>query len=496
MKARRSSLVLAIVSAVATAATAVAAGVSAGDSMSGWIVLGDPPMGPLLMRLPAREPPGTLRRAAVFAANPALMACRGMELALIYPPERAETGEGAWRVRLIEMSADGSPVKTTPLPPVPTGATPAGVIVSGRGPVILLTNAAGRNELVRLETNQWRPIALPGEIDATVPAELLCIDDRPALWQDADQGGMAALWRMMHRTAGSDAEPWHASRMPAAGRGARLLTLDRQIVAVDRGPGGESLSFSLLRPAGRLPIASIEIGDSEHWVVASGGVISTIWRSRDAPGKLHAAVLAPMGTVLYRGPALTTPPVAGRELEWLALILGSVLLTVAVFVFRPGTLSGGAVILPPRTALAEPWRRAAAGVLDALAAVVLAWLVWRFSTGDSAGIASVVKASGARFVLLAAGAGIVASTLAEALWGRTLGKALCRCRTVDASGRKPRFSLIVLGQVLRFLCPPLGLAWLIETPHRPLRLLGLAVVVDLHADDAGPAAGPAPPEHG
>lgn len=198
------------------------------------------------------------------------------------------------------------------------------------------------------------------------------------------------------------------------------------------------------------------------------------------------------GRELYRGPPRTGAPVTGEDLRWLSL--GVVALTVAIlfYMLRPGA-DADAVVLPEGVALAEPGRRLAAGLLDA----VLVGLVVSATTGVPLQHVLLVapllgSAQGVAALVLFVGLGAVQGTLGEWLWGRTIGKSLAGCRVVSVAPGRPKLGLMRSGarNVFKWVLAPwaaFGLASP-ELRHRGDRVAGAAVVVAVEAgehDDAG-----------
>ena len=117
-------------------------------------------------------------------------------------------------------------------------------------------------------------------------------------------------------------------------------------------------------------------------------------------------------------------PVSTQDVQLLALLLASTLLTAIVFVMRSESAASGAIRFPPDAALAPPGRRTIATLLDAAPAVgvVLGVGVARGTplaeAWDAASEDAVASLLLGMLVMFAHG------VVGESLFGRTLGKAL------------------------------------------------------------------------
>jgi uncharacterized RDD family membrane protein YckC len=204
-------------------------------------------------------------------------------------------------------------------------------------------------------------------------------------------------------------------------------------------------------------VASFTDISDRRWVVPVGNTIAVVTSSSEDPTRFASKVYSPSGEILYDGPAQTVGPVGRRELEVLGLLLVSLLLTIAVFVFRPAGADRISVTLPEGYALADPWKRILATSIDAGVAVVLSSWLWGvplraivdFSlavTGDH-GVWPIVTAGGILTVMSAVG---------EATSGRTLGKWIVGCRTVASTGDPPSWGQALARNAVKTLCPPLA----------------------------------------
>jgi uncharacterized RDD family membrane protein YckC len=175
------------------------------------------------------------------------------------------------------------------------------------------------------------------------------------------------------------------------------------------------------------------------------------------------------GAVIYQGAARLGGPISSQELKLLAVALVGIMGLILIFVLRPES-PAKAVNLPPGVALAEPGRRAAAGLIDAL----IAGLAGAAITGVP--LSALVIGYGqdrdqtAGTLLLAILAvGIAHGTFGEWLFGRTLGKLLAGCgvarpRTLKAPDgenipalSRPTLARALLRNLIKWLIPPLAI---------------------------------------
>lgn len=229
------------------------------------------------------------------------------------------------------------------------------------------------------------------------------------------------------------------------------------------------------------------------------GRLAILWIAEsedDSSGKGNAyeirEVSALTGRLMYEGQAHAERPVSANEFRVLAFMLVVVMAVVLLFVLRSDE-GQRAVHLPPDRVLAEPSRRAVAGLVDVLPC---AWIV-----GQIYGI-SIAKVFGTLLfmgvgqevapLLLVLGLGFIHTTLCEWLFGRSLGKALTGCEVISVAAKRkpgaspvddeavgPRLWQAAVRNLVRWAIPPVAILGMADLSrrHRGDILAKTAVVV-------------------
>ncbi|MBL8746549.1 MAG: RDD family protein [Phycisphaerae bacterium] len=477
MNSRSLSFLLLCIGLILSGAPALGAATAA-DERGGYFFLPTPPLGFTLMTLPADAPPGTITRVINLGAAPDLCAARDGTLIMFYRPSgTAAAGPRAWMVRRVHPAPTSEPVESDPLPPLITEGTPIGLALTNRS-VLALVESHNRMELVELEGSEWKPATVPERFNRERSAQLFTLSGDAALFQNRTDSS-AALWRQ----SGDPARPsWSEIEFPAV-PDAALHGIANQVIALPR-RGATDAAVMLVRPTGITPIFALTGLKPDHWVVPGPSAISVVESDGGLLPRLSCRVISPSGAVLYEGWARTSGAIGHRDLAFLAVALASLFSAVLIFVFRPESSRRETITLPRNTALAGPATRALAGVIDAGAAWLLAGLglgifnsnlgAWLLPTGEESSLT----------LLAALPIAVVAGTVLEFMIGRSFGKVLTGCRVVTTSGTRISMTQAAARNLVRFLCPPLGMAWMIQTPDRTFGLFGTIVVIDL-GDDPG-----------
>ncbi len=453
--------------------TPAAATVTTGDNLAGYFFLPTPPLGFTLMSLPASAPPGTVRRVVNLGAVPDLIAAHDGRLVMLYKPTGPATNRPrAWLARQVRTTQPSELVTSDPLPPLITDGTPVDLAATPRGALALVAKNE-HHELVELAGDNWHPTALPDGFDPRRPAQLFAFADRPAIFQNTTES-TATLWQS---NPASPAPHWTALAMPAV-HDAELQAIANQLIALQHNPAGEQ-SILLIRPTGITTIAALSDLKPDHWIVPAASTITVIESDGNLLPRLSCRVISPTGAVLYNGWAQSSSTLGQRDFALLALALASLFSAVLIFVFRPESSRRESIILPKNTALAGPATRALAGVIDALAA----WLVAGLGCGIfNSDIAASLLPSGndsSATLLIALPIAVLTAAIFEFTLGKSLGKSITGCRVVTTAGTPITIAQALSRNLVRFLCPPLGMAWMIQTPDRAQGLFGTIVVIDL-----------------
>ncbi|MCA9310030.1 MAG: RDD family protein [Phycisphaerales bacterium] len=333
-----------------------------------------------------------------------------------------------------------------PLPPVPEGCDLLELGADGTGPVLLVSRS-DEVAILRLESGAWMDISGAAPWREAGSPSLVTVDGHAALLTHDDSGG-AMLW------AG---EPWAGRSIPWR-PGAALLSLGRQLVLVSHtGDGlalrlvwGSELQVRATLPGVPVNAAVITQGDeaAAYWLPegASANFVSLRRQLIDASGST-----GPVEELVVSGPM--TP----RELETLALIMGSLFLTIVVFILKPERQED-AFNFPEHASLADPLRRLMAFMIDVLPGAAVASLVWGQPMGEVLDLPGLLQGRQEVVPLLTAAAVVILhSGVTESFRGWSLGKLMLGCRVVGRDGRPPRLWVSLARNAVKVLCPPLAL---------------------------------------
>lgn len=491
-----------------------------------------------LYHLPAAQPPGTVRPGPHLSRTPMVMAARDDRIILVYASPSAEdppaVRAGAGSRRRVESLTIATvtegmyafePVGREPeaLASLPGWGAVEGLVVLPLGPAALLRDANGVEApaLLVLRGVEWSPAPLPEGLDAAQPWRLLAVHDRVALVEVPREGDAARMWwagaREIQDAAGNDGAfgpLWKQGAIAAPRSSESLLSAGGQIIAASR-VDSDTVRLRLLRGAGAAPegaapgataaapaneASAYELVDvpgvgAHYAVIPTGDRVNVVWM-RDSDRRLLVhSVSATTGRVLHEGFARTEPLVTGAELQRMVLLLGTVLLTILLFVLRPEAADRQVITLPPGAALSDPWRRIAAAMIDLL--LPMAVCAWVFGVPARDMAAAMVFSSSASlrgFVvfLLAVGVTVAHSALGEAMSGRTLGKAIFGCRSVSVSGAIPTVWQALVRSALKWLFPPLAMLMLVDPSRRHPADVAAKTVVIVRVRDDGSGLPPAP----
>jgi len=475
------------------AVVCIPAGVRANDTQlvaahgtTGWFVLSAPEIGSTVYELSADSPPGTMRRAFTLATRPSAITAEDDRLILVYAPIEHTDGSGSMRqVRVVRFSQEGAMrlyLPPEPLAPLPGNGVLAGISSSSTALRALLAGEDDSNEiwqLLQLQGNEWSAEPLPAGAKRSINLHLLTLKSHAVLVSiDSDA---TRLWKSdASRAPGSWAAP---VTLAAVSQDSNLFAVQNQLLTARSRNAVQEIA--LLRGSSTWPVASLKPRGPDQWIVPVGEHLASIWSDGGVAPALSCAVLSIDGTTIYDGPVQIIGPVGAREFELLAVLLGSIALSVGVFVLRPSSASQFAINMPEHHALAEPWRRALAGAIDTGIALLLASQVWSVPIGEMLDPTTVsFDRVGIWPLVLAAGVMIALSTLGEAMFGRTIGKALVGCKTISSAGGKPTVVQALARNTIKTLCPPLGVLSVMTTPPQSSPASFKTVVV-IHIEDTG-----------
>ena len=455
---------LAVACACAASARAGDIDLVAGDESGGWFVAPFSGQGGLLFCLPAGGPNGSLVSAMPLPVEPEKMASLDGRLVMIFDPVRSdpETARSLRQVR--EVRATPGPrtpmqffSEPSPLPPIAESGAIEGFALTREGPLVVMGPAQlnGPRRLLELGSAGWIDAIAPSDLDLTRGFDLLALEGVAAIAQEQSDAA-ARLWVRDQGLESEGTPGWRSDELGPMPADARLMGVHGQVLALS--PQSDGRTGLLIARAERwFEVARIAGATDRRWVVPVGNTIVLVSSSSEEPTRYACRVFSPTGEVIYDGPAKTVGPVGQRELEVLGLLLVSLLLTIAVFVFRPAGADRVSVLLPAHHALADPWKRILATSIDAAIAVVLSSWIWGTPLRAIVDLALAVTGDhGVWPIVTAGGILTVMSAVGEALTGRTIGKWALGCRTIGSDGRHPSWGQALARNAVKTLCPPLA----------------------------------------
>lgn len=413
----------------------------------------------------------------------------------VYSLRAAEVGiSGAWVTEPLD-GAIAEPVLGM------EGAGFAGAAGSAAGLVVLGRDGAGEAgpagpwRLWLLGDAGWSAVAVPEGLAGAAAARLVAGSARPTLVVDSGAG--LARWVL----GGEGEERWQAEGLGGLapsdwGTVLGVFTVGGDVCLAERSGGGvlvRSVGPGLVGQLARMELGGEPVGVTP---VAGGRrlVALAVVRDAGASGLAEPAARWELvelslvsGRELYRG-ALRHPALEiASEVRWLSLAMMGMTVCVLFYLLRPSG-EGGEVRLPAGVALAPPGRRVAGGMIDAALVAGLVQVVLGVPIADMVLVLPMLDTPGGLLALTAwAVGGAVYGTMAEWLFGRTLGKLLVGTRVVSVDPKRDRVGLMRSGarNVFRWVLMPWALFGL-GSPglrHRGDVLAGAAVVVAAEVEE-------------
>jgi hypothetical protein len=349
-----------------------------------------------------------------------------------------------------------------------------GFVGTSRGPMALMHTPGEVNmpRLLRLDTNGWVEVGVPGladafGLDATRSMWLLGVSGRAVLVGYGRDGALRA-WEgsgvdlrvdeasgAIEEGTPSDADPGMESW---AWRGRVLMTPPFSVEdAVFLGVGGVLCAISREGEMGRLTlwsevgggwtsVASREGADGRFGVAALGDVsrVVAVWMGESEAGSkdpLRARpamvweVSAASGSVMHDGEATRRGPLSSQDLRALVILLLGSTAAVLLFVVKVGD-DPGVLTLPEGVELASPSRRMAAALVDLCVALGAVWAVTGATPGAVMDVLRLTpEGMGVMGLIDVVAAGFSISTVMEAAFGRTVGKAMAGCAVLPVVSR-------------------------------------------------------------
>jgi uncharacterized RDD family membrane protein YckC len=477
---------------------------SGGDG-HGWFALpGEAALTfPTLYHLPPGAEPGTVRGGPRLVNFPEMIASSEDRVVLVMPRERIDpvrrsdasgkpeaASEPTTPARLIRRVQTLRVVKTSTgtwdylprgrepiaLPSLPGRGELRGVVRSEDSLFALIqgaprdesefADASAREDLflvLREGEARWESFTLPSGWDVESSAAIVASANRIVLLQGD------AAWQAPSRAAARGVSGmWSPVDFDTEMSGASFATAGSSIIVAHAEP--DRIALDLLREGTTTRLGVIDHAAEQYAIIGGGDLLTVIWRGEGDRTRLRATVISAItGDVLFDDYAKTNAVVSGREIQSLGLLVGALMLTILVFVLRPEEALGGIVLLPVGYALASPLRRVLAVLLDLAPSLVAAALIFHVSGQELLDAAVLSDSSTTRGALALGTAFLVTgihSTLGEWLFGRTIGKAICRCRTISVRGERPKLWQAALRTFVKLLFPPFALFLFLDLRRR------------------------------
>ncbi len=408
---------------------------------------------------------GSLTRVMELGERPLALVSEDARLVMIFPAQAAGENGSVRPVRSVNAGVIGPGGVHRYRPAgraraeaaLPGSGVLVGVAATPDGPAALLreTTDRGRGRLFVLGPSEWEERALPEGID---PAEA---------WELRQAAGVPLLTNESGAWVWDDSSGWRASA--GVPEDAELVSAGGQLVAA-RWSEERGLVLSLVQVGREFDLAVIADAPEAHALVGLGETVTAYWFDDVEENRLRtAAVSVNTGEPVHEGFVGSPGPLRQQDLQFIALVAGSVLLIVILFVLRPEGDLQREPVLPEGTALAEPGTRFFAALVDVLPAAYASALVWEVPiwAAVSPGLA-IEESAGLNPIFLTAAIYFLHSTLCEWLWGgRTIGKRVTGCRVVDSAGRE-RLSLrqAAVRNLFKAVFPPLTILLLLDPARR------------------------------
>ena len=347
--------------------------------------------------------------------------------------------------------------------------------VAAGGDVFLILGSAdpdlGAQLLVR-DRRDWVPVRLPLELaDASRDPRdlrLLSLESGLSILADGAEAGESVLWTLAslsNAESGERLSEWESVTLELDLRGRESFAVgvgDEVLVIAETDGSVEGL---VLRRQGAIRFAMLEGAPMASSVASYGG---ELWLLSDGPDdSIVATVLSRDGSVLSEGELSVGTLRRGEDgLLFLLLVAWSVVISAMVLVL-PQNRRIRIVVPPEGYALAEPFRRLLAAIIDLVPGAVLVSMVWdKPAAWWLSPLSEIVSADGSMPIFTLAWATLAYLTLADGLFGRTLGKLLLGCRTVTDAGVAPGLRRGFARSFLKIFCPPLVVVLLLM-PYAP-----------------------------
>lgn len=418
-------------------------------------------------------------RAHTLVEAPIAVTAFGDRLVLVYAP--SDDHEQVYPVRSVRalspLGPTGGPVvlvdppdRYAVEPPLVTTGRVRAVADTALGLAALVKKGAGFS-LEVLGREGWSSVKPPAWGGAT-PVSVRAIGAGLAVLGRDPKGGAIRWW------LDSISDEWSRSAVDPAALDAGAVAIPSGVVAPTREPDG-AMTLRLVHGTRVYDLSHLDGVGANATLARLGNNLAIFWTDKDSPNQLNLAVVSgDTGRTLYSGPARFGPPLTPADLRLVGFLVSAVMLGVLLFLLRPETPAQASP--PPGWVLADLSRRALAGAIDVLLAGAVSAVISRVSLPDAIDpVHLLLLDSGDTWpVLLTSGLYLTHGTVAEWLFGRTLGKAVTGCRVASTRGEKVRFWQAGARNLVKTLVPPLVALVLVDPSRRhPGDLLGRTLVV-------------------
>lgn len=477
---------------------------------------------------------GACRGAHMLQEFPEAVAAVGDRLYVVSRPVRSTTGDVIRQVvslRAMESAIDGlwATIPRDGRLPAHPALTGDSFIVDAagtpEGPALLLlevsTDRATLTPGLRvLSRDAWHALPLPepirGEVENTPAGRRP--DWKLLSWRGGigiaarANGRLSVHLRELSGEAPIADGPWREFRVPAEIAGedavilggaehAGVLTIalrraEGDAVLLSRLLDGEGNGWRSIATTGQVPPEALVLPMPED------GRIVLMWLENggeakpDTPGAVKRRMVEyslETGRRLFDGEARMISPITENDRRVLFIASLGVMVIALLLVLKPG--DGAELSLPEGYALAEPGRRAAAGMLDLVIGMAAgSWLcgeslvdVLSLKVALTGGMLPVVGASLAVLVGL--------NSILEAFFGRSIGKMLMGIELIAAATSGPEaaqpmkvpFHRCFLRNLIKWCLPPVAMIGLLTATgrHRGDEFSRAAAVVRYEEEDEG-----------
>lgn len=458
---------------------------------------------------------GVFRSAIRVEELPEALAAWGESVFVVFAPNR-EAGEAsgrsvytlrAKRFADSDLWVDEPAGRMETLPGLPGSGKLLGFAAIESGPAALVSENAAKLRLSILD-REWIDVELPEELSGLrQPVQATLAGDSAGLCVLQRKGDEWIIWRGSPQIerAGKETKAgcaWERSVIRGSGIGdidpkARVFLVGGRWYIAEE-DGKSQVRVSEVSNAGVRTVATVEEEALSRAIVPMDGlarlIMISISEAEPVAGRAGLAntttkvteISLLSGRVLYSGTAKTAHPLGSGQFRLIAVGLILSMALILVLVIRSD--DAPEPHLPEGYALAEPMRRAIAGVLDF---AIVSLLVPRL-TGNSVlellGPAVWLDGEAYQTLILVAGLGAVIGTAGEFFFGRSPGKLLTDCEVISlvpqparADGELPRpelWACLVRNGIKWFLSPVAVLAMMDATGrHRGDQIARAAVVI-------------------